>query len=231
MSNLLIDCQSITKSYQLDKVEIPVLKELNLQVFSGEYAAILGPSGSGKSTLMHILGCLDQPTTGNYYLDGKETSRLSRNELAMIRNQKIGFIFQSFHLLAHATTLENATLPLLYRGLSFRVAKQRAEKELIQVGLGDRLKHLPAELSGGQRQRVAIARALVTDPQLILADEPTGNLDTKTGQEIMALFEGLNQQGKTFLIVTHDLNLAHRMKRIIPIQDGQCFSPSAINQA
>lgn len=200
--------------------KIEALRGINMQVKHGENIAILGPSGSGKSTLMNILGCLDSPTLGQYFLDKRDVSRLSRNELAEVRNRKIGFIFQSFNLLAHATALENIALPLVYRGTAAHERKERAYALLDQVKLSDRAHHMPNELSGGQRQRVAIARALITDPDLILADEPTGNLDSQTGNEIMQLFTALTEAGKTILIVTHDLNLAQRTQRIIHIRDG-----------
>lgn len=216
----LIDCRQICKSYQMGDTKIEALRGINMQVKHGENIAILGPSGSGKSTLMNILGCLDSPTLGQYFLDKRDVSRLSRNELAEVRNRKIGFIFQSFNLLAHATALENIALPLVYRGTAAHERKERAYALLDQVKLSDRAHHMPNELSGGQRQRVAIARALITDPDLILADEPTGNLDSQTGNEIMQLFTALTEAGKTILIVTHDLNLAQRTQRIIHIRDG-----------
>jgi putative ABC transport system ATP-binding protein len=220
-NSLLINCQQIKKSYPLGNTHIDVLNNIDLKVNYGEHIAILGPSGSGKSTLMNILGCLDTPSSGQYFLAGKEVSHLTCNELADIRNHKVGFVFQSFNLLAHATALENVALPLVYRGTNTSERHQRAKDLLTQVGLADRLHHLPSELSGGQRQRVAIARALVTDPDLILADEPTGNLDSQSGNEVMQLFESLVSKGKTVLIVTHDLNLAKRTQRIIYIQDGK----------
>lgn len=219
-NELLIRCEQIQKFYWLGKVPIAALRGIDLTINRGEHMAILGPSGSGKSTLMNILGCLDSPTSGHYLLDNKEVSHLSRNELAYIRNWKIGFVFQSFNLLPHATALENVALPLVYRNINAHDRHQQAKALLEQMGLSDRLEHLPSELSGGQRQRVAIARALVTNPDLILADEPTGNLDSKTGNEIMQLFETLASTGKTVLIVTHDLMLAKRTQRIIRIQDG-----------
>jgi len=205
----------------MGEVKITALQNVNVTVRYGEHIAILGPSGSGKSTLMNILGCLDIPSSGLYCLDNKEITHLSKNELAAIRNRKIGFVFQSFNLLAHATALENVALPLVYRGISVKERNQAASKALMQVGLEDRLMHMPNELSGGQRQRVAIARALVTNPNLILADEPTGNLDTQTGNEVMQLFESLVAAGKTILIVTHNLNLAKRAQRIINLRDGR----------
>ncbi len=220
MSDLLIDCQAVSKSYLLGKVEIQALKAMDLQVKHGEHIAIVGPSGSGKSTCMNILGCLDTPTSGQYFLEGQDVGNLTRNQLALIRNKKIGFIFQSFNLLPHATALENVALPLTYGGMSFKIAKLRAIEWLNKVGLADRLHHMPNELSGGQRQRVAIARALVTEPELLLADEPTGNLDSKTGKEIMEFFKVLVSQGKTIMIVTHDVELAKQAERSIHIRDG-----------
>ncbi len=217
---VLIKCEKIIKHYNLGKVTVPALRGIDLQVKSGEYIAILGPSGSGKSTLMNILGCLDNPDEGYYLLDDEDVTHLDRNQLAYVRNKKIGFIFQDFNLLGHATSLENVMLPLVYRRVSQRERKVLAEEMLTQVGLQNRLHHLPNELSGGQRQRVAIARALVTKPDLILADEPTGNLDSKTGDEVIALFEKLTEQGRTVIIVTHDLGLANRAKRVIQIKDG-----------
>lgn len=217
----LIRCLNISKSYQMGTVTVNALRQINLEVKHGEYLAILGPSGSGKSTLMNMLGCLDSPTMGQYLLNNKDVSHLSRNELARIRNQEIGFIFQNFNLLPHASALDNVALPLVYRGIKREERREKSRQILERVGLGDRLHHLPNELSGGQRQRVAIARALVTDPDLILADEPTGNLDTASGKEIIHLFESLAAKQKTVIIVTHDLQLANRTQRVIEVQDGQ----------
>lgn len=228
MTNKLIQCEHIQKNYRMGNVIVPALRDINLQVKHGEYMAILGPSGSGKSTLMNILGCLDSPTQGHYYLNNKDVGYLSRNELAEIRNKTIGFIFQSFNLLNYANAIDNVALPLIYRGVNHQQRKERAEQLLTRVGLQDRLQHLPNELSGGQRQRVAIARALVTQPDLILADEPTGNLDSKAGTEIIQLFEELAHEGKTVIIVTHDINLAKRTQRIIRIQDGLMVEDTSI---
>lgn len=216
----LILCQHIYKSYQLGKIVVPVLHDINLNISRGEYISILGPSGSGKSTLMNLLGCLDTPTSGKYFLDGKDVSSLTPDELSAVRNRQIGFIFQNFNLLGNNSALDNVALPLLYRNIDIQLRKDMANDMLTRVGLGKRVHHLPNELSGGQRQRVAIARALITDPNVILADEPTGNLDSHTGSEIIAMFEQLAVQGKTIIIVTHDNTLASRTHRIIEIRDG-----------
>lgn len=216
----LIVCQHIYKSYQLGKIVVPALHDIHLNIARGEYIAILGPSGSGKSTLMNLIGCLDTPTSGVYYLDGQDVGSLSSDKLSSVRNQQIGFIFQNFNLLGHSSALDNVALPLLYRNIDVHERKERAFDMLKRVGLGNRTHHLPNELSGGQRQRVAIARALITNPNVILADEPTGNLDSHTGSEIVTMFENLAAQGKTIIIVTHDNTLASRTHRIIEIRDG-----------
>ena len=205
-------------------ITVNALSDINLQVKYGEYIAILGPSGSGKSTLMNVLGCLDKPSSGKYFLDNRDVSDLSRNELATVRNQKIGFIFQSFNLLDYCSALENVALPLVYRGVSRADRLARAREILEQVGLGDRVGHKPNELSGGQKQRVAVARALVSEPEVILADEPTGNLDSKSGEDVMNLFSKLSDSGKTIIVVTHDQKLAKRMRRVIEISDGKVKS-------
>jgi putative ABC transport system ATP-binding protein len=217
----MIRTHKLCKTYMMGRVGVEALRDVELQIGRGEYAAILGPSGSGKSTLMHLLGCLDTPTAGQYLLDGRPVQGLKRNELARIRNEKVGFVFQSFNLLAHATALGNVELPLIYRNTGRRERKQRAAWLLERVGLGSRLGHRPNEMSGGERQRVALARALAGEPNLILADEPTGNLDTATGNEVVALFEQLVAEGKTVIVVTHDQGIAQRARRIIRLRDGR----------
>ena len=220
----LVKLEKINKTYKMGDIVVNALSDINLQVKYGEYIAILGPSGSGKSTLMNVLGCLDKPSSGKYFLDNKDVSDLSRNELATVRNQKIGFIFQSFNLLDYCSALENVALPLVYRGVSRSDRLARAREILEQVGLGDRVGHKPNELSGGQKQRVAVARALVSEPEVILADEPTGNLDSKSGEDVMNLFSKLSESGKTIIVVTHDQKLAKRMRRVIEISDGKVKS-------
>ena len=220
----LVEITSMCKHYTSGEAEVRALDGVDLSIERGEYLAILGPSGSGKSTLMNMLGCLDTPTRGDYHLDGSDVAKLEVNQLAAIRNQNIGFVFQSFNLLEYASALDNVALPLVYAGVSAKQRKQRAAALLEQVGLGDRLDHKPNQLSGGQKQRVAIARALVNDPQIILADEPTGALDSKSGAEIEALFNQLHSEGRTIIIVTHDNALAERTKRIITIKDGKIIA-------
>ncbi|MEZ8630716.1 ABC transporter ATP-binding protein [Vibrio lentus] len=225
MSNkFLVELSNIGKHYSNGETEIRALDGVDLLIEKGEFLSILGPSGSGKSTLMNMLGCLDKPTEGEYQLDGKNVAALSANDLAGIRNQKIGFVFQSFNLLEYASALDNVALPLVYSGIKAKERRKRAAALLEQVGLGDRLDHKPNQLSGGQKQRVAIARALVNDPQIILADEPTGALDSKSGAEIEALFNQLHAEGRTLIIVTHDNSLAERTKRIVTIKDGKVLS-------
>jgi putative ABC transport system ATP-binding protein len=220
----LIELSGVTKSYDQGEMQVNALRGVDLTIGRAELVAIIGPSGSGKSTLMHILGCLDQPTSGTFTLDGEDVSSLSSFQLAKIRNQKIGFIFQTFNLLPKASLLRNVELPMLYGGVSSSERRERALAALSRVGLKERAKAKPSELSGGQRQRVAIARAIVMNPSLILADEPTGNLDTKTGNEILAIFDEMHQAGHTIAIVTHDPRIAERCHRVIRIEDGAILS-------
>lgn len=218
---MLIKLEDITKIYPLGEVELTVLKGVSLIIDQGEFVAIMGASGSGKTTLMNIIGCLDRPTSGQYFLEGEEVTRLNRDILAHIRNKKLGFVFQNFNLLPRTTALENAELPLFYGNtLSRREKRQRAIEMLNRLGLGKRIYHYPSQLSGGEQQRVAIARALINQPALILADEPTGNVDSKTSQEIMALFQQLNKEGITIILITHDKDVASYARRLIRIRDG-----------
>jgi len=224
----MIELSNITKTYHMGGVDITVLSDLSLSVRSGELIAIMGPSGSGKSTLMNIIGCLDRPTNGTYRFEEREISAMTDDELASIRNVKIGFVFQTFNLLPRFSALKNVEVPLVYSGVPARLRKERAMPLLQQVGLSDRMYHKPTELSGGQQQRVSIARALVNHPPLLLADEPTGNLDSRSGAEILNILTGLNEQGVTIMIVTHDKDVAARCKRIINLKDGQIINDQVI---
>jgi putative ABC transport system ATP-binding protein len=223
MSTPMIQISNLMKSYKLGGEIVHALNNVSLNIDKGEFLAIIGPSGSGKSTLMNMLGCLDRPDTGNYLLDGKEIGKMNDNDLATIRNQKIGFIFQNFNLLTKLTALENVELPLIYSGLSAKIRREKALESLTKVGLKDRAGHMPTQLSGGQQQRVAIARALAGNPSILLADEPTGALDTKTSAEILLLMKELNEVGNTIILITHDLSIAKQAKRMVQIQDGQLF--------
>jgi putative ABC transport system ATP-binding protein len=220
----ILSFENLCKSYMLGSVELKVLQDINLTISSGEYIAIMGPSGSGKSTLLNMIGCLDRPTSGKYWLGGQEVSSLDDNQLSAIRGRRIGFVFQSFNLISQLNIIENIEIPMFYQGFSEHESVARAKELAEMIGLGDRLNHRPTELSGGQQQRVAIARALSNDPILVLADEPTGNLDSKSGAEILRLLDGLHQQGKTLIIVTHDQNIAAHANRRIELLDGRVDS-------
>ncbi len=220
MNTKIIETNSISRKYIMGSEVVHALQSISIDIFKGEYVAFMGPSGSGKSTLMNIIGCLDSPTGGEYHLNGKDVSNMTENELAEIRNKEIGFVFQTFNLLPRASSLENVALPLVYAGFNKSDREERAMEILNNVGLGDRALHKPNELSGGQRQRVAIARALVNNPSIILADEPTGNLDSKTSYEIMDLFEKLHELGNTIIMVTHEDDIAHYAHRIVRLKDG-----------
>jgi putative ABC transport system ATP-binding protein len=217
----IIDLQEVFKVYDMGAEKVRALNGLNLKIDKGEYVAIMGPSGSGKSTLMNLIGCLDTPTSGSYVLNGTAVEKLNDQELAAIRNKEIGFVFQTFNLLARTDALQNVELPLIYAGVSKRERRERAERALQRVGLTERAHHLPNELSGGQRQRVAIARALVNEPSILLADEPTGNLDTSTSVEIMQLFDELHRQGNTVILVTHENDIAEHAERRVVLRDGK----------
>lgn len=216
----VIQIEQLKKTYHLGKVNVEALRGVSFEINTGEFVSIMGPSGSGKSTLMHIIGCLDYPTGGKYFLSGQDVSKLNDNQLALFRNQKIGFVFQEFNLLPKATILRNVELPLTYNNTNSKNKKRLAAQALEEVGLGDRLKHRPNEISGGEKQRVAIARALVNRPSIILADEPTGNLDSKTGQDIMKMIDKLHDEGNTIILVTHEQEIARYAKRVIHLKDG-----------
>jgi putative ABC transport system ATP-binding protein len=227
MAEALIRVEQLAKEYRMGSTVVPALRGVTLDIAPGEFVAVMGPSGSGKSTFMNLLGCLDHPSDGRYWLDGQEVSRLSGDDLARVRNRKLGFVFQHFNLLARTSALDNVALPLLYSEMPAAERKQHAALRLAQVGLAERMDHHPAQLSGGQQQRVAIARALVNDPQLVLADEPTGALDSRTSIEIMALLQQLNREGITIVLVTHENDIAHFAGRIIGFRDGRVVEDKA----
>ncbi len=231
MTAPLIVFEGVSKVYPMAGEVVRALDDVSMSIDVGEYVAIVGPSGSGKSTMMNVVGCLDTPTHGTYSLNGTDVSSMSENDLADVRNQQIGFVFQSFHLLPRLTAYENVELPLIYRGESARARKEKVTRRLDDVGLGDRMGHRPTELSGGQRQRVAIARALVTEPSLLLADEPTGNLDQATGLEILGTFDEIHTEGQTIVLVTHEAHIAERARRIIEIRDGKITADRASERA
>jgi putative ABC transport system ATP-binding protein len=228
-TNPIIEIRDLHKEYIMGTQVVRALRGVSFNLMRNEYVAIMGPSGSGKSTLMNMIGCLDTPTRGDYILNGKNVSDLSDNELAAVRNKEIGFVFQTFNLLARSNCLSNVELPLIYSGMRSSERKKRARDVLDKVGLSDRIDHKPNELSGGQRQRVAVARALVNNPSILLADEPTGNLDSKTGQEILQLFEELYRQGNTIIVVTHEEDVAAHARRIIRLRDGLLESDTTVN--
>jgi putative ABC transport system ATP-binding protein len=223
----LIEMKNITKNYEMGEATVHALRGIDMKVEGGEFLAIVGPSGSGKSTLMNMIGCLDRPSTGEYYLEGHKVDELNDDQLAAIRNKSIGFVFQTFNLLPRTNCLHNVELPLLYSSVGRKDREGKAREMLERVGLGSRMHHNPNELSGGERQRVAIARALVNDPKIVLADEPTGNLDSKTGSEIMAIFSDLNKEGKTIVLVTHEKYIADYSRRVVYLRDGEVVSDDA----
>lgn len=223
MSDIILELKNVDKAYYLDKTPVPVLKNIHFSVSDGEYVAIMGPSGSGKSTMMNIIGCLDKQTAGDFIFDGVDVAKCRDKQLSIIRNEKIGFVFQNFNLLPRQSALENVELPLLYAGVKKSERRRRAKQALEKVGLSDRMTYKSTQLSGGQKQRVAIARAIVNKPRLLLADEPTGALDTKSGEQVMQLFEELNNEGVTVVMITHAPEIAERAKRIVYIRDGELF--------
>jgi len=226
----VVQVRGLEKIYRMGDVEVPALRGVSLTIESREFVAVMGASGSGKSTFMNLIGCLDRPTRGVYLLNGREVGKLSRDQLARVRGQQIGFVFQGFNLLPRTSALENVELPLLYQGVSSRERRSRAGEALARVGLGDRLEHSSSQLSGGQQQRVAIARALVNRPLLLLADEPTGNLDSRTSVEVMGIFQELNEQGLTVVVVTHEPDIAEHARRIVTFKDGQVLSDQPLSR-
>ncbi len=230
MSDIILQLRDVDKAYFLDKTPVPVLKQINFSVEDGEYVAIMGPSGSGKSTMMNIIGCLDKQTAGDFIFDGVDVGKCKDRQLSVIRNEKIGFVFQNFNLLPRQSALENVELPLLYAGVKKSERKKRAKEALEKVGLLDRISYKPTQLSGGQKQRVAIARAIVNKPRLLLADEPTGALDTKSGEQVMQIFKELNDEGVTVVMITHAPEIAEHAKRVVYIRDGELFTKEGEKQ-